>query len=435
MQKIFITGAGGYVGSKLVPALLEKNYLVTAFDLFIYGKDVLDNHKNLKIIVGDIRNENLLIESVPGHDAVIHLACISNDPSFELNPDLGKSINLNAFKPLVEISKKNNVKRFIYASSSSVYGLKKEKNITENVSLEPLTDYSKFKADCEKILIPYNSEQFNTVTLRPATICGYARRQRLDVVVNILTNLAYNKREISIFGGKQLRPNIHIKDMIRSYLMILEKKNSEISGEIFNVGYDNLSIEDIALKVKKIIGPDVKLKSLQNTCIYLNNISKIFFLLFLAFIQLFEFRKKALLIFSWSHDGNPKNLKVPGSVSGKQNIAGELHFDTYYHSLKAFTPLEDVTLENGPFAYLEGSANDKNLLDNYVNALNLKHNLPSNCNKPHQVSIDFIKNNNYEKKIFYGTQKKGDLVIMDTKGVHFASSLKKGQRQLFWFYY
>ena len=259
MQKIFITGAGGYVGSKLVPALLEKNYLVTAFDLFIYGKDVLDNHKNLKIIVGDIRNENLLIESVPGHDAVIHLACISNDPSFELNPDLGKSINLNAFKPLVEISKKNNVKRFIYASSSSVYGLKKEKNITENVSLEPLTDYSKFKADCEKILIPYNSEQFNTVTLRPATICGYARRQRLDVVVNILTNLAYNKREISIFGGKQLRPNIHIKDMIRSYLMILEKKNSEISGEIFNVGYDNLSIEDIALKVKKIIGPDVKL--------------------------------------------------------------------------------------------------------------------------------------------------------------------------------
>jgi nucleoside-diphosphate-sugar epimerase len=261
MKKILITGAGGYVGAKLVPALLEKNYSVTALDLFIYGKEVLDEHSNLKVVVDDIRNTNILNEVLPGHDAVIHLACISNDPSFELNPQLGQSINLDAFEPMVQIAKKSKVQRFIYASSSSVYGLKSEKNVTEEVSLEPLTDYSKFKVECEKILKPFNSEDFTTVTIRPATVCGYSRRQRLDVVVNILTNLAFNKREISIFGGKQLRPNIHIDDMVRSYILMLEAKKDDISGEVFNVGYDNLSIENIATKVKNIVGEDVILKT------------------------------------------------------------------------------------------------------------------------------------------------------------------------------
>ena len=261
MKKILITGAGGYVGAKLVPALLEKNYSVTALDLFIYGKEVLDEHNNLKVVVDDIRNTNILNEVLPGHDAVIHLACISNDPSFELNPQLGQSINLDAFEPMVQIAKKSKVQRFIYASSSSVYGLKSEKNVTEEVSLEPLTDYSKFKVECEKILKPFNSKDFTTVTIRPATVCGYSRRQRLDVVVNILTNLAFNKREISIFGGKQLRPNIHIDDMVRSYILMLEAKKDDISGEVFNVGYDNLSIENIATKVKNIVGKDVMLKT------------------------------------------------------------------------------------------------------------------------------------------------------------------------------
>jgi len=236
MKKILITGAGGYVGAKLVPALLDKDYSVTALDLFIYGKEVLDEHKNLKVVVGDIRNTNILKEVIPSHDAVIHLACISNDPSFELNPQLGQSINLDAFEPMVQISKKEKIKRFIYASSSSVYGLKSEKNVTEDVSLEPLTDYSKFKVECEKILKPFNSEDFTTVTIRPATVCGYSRRQRLDVVVNILTNLAFNKREISIFGGKQLRPNIHIDDMVRSYILMLEAKKTIFQAKFIMLG-------------------------------------------------------------------------------------------------------------------------------------------------------------------------------------------------------
>ncbi len=261
MSKILITGGAGYVGSVLTPYLLTRGHKVSVIDLMIYGKEVLKKDKNLKIIKGDIRNKNLLEKILPGHDVVIHLACISNDPSFELNPSLGKSINLDAFTPLVEIAKKNGVKRFIYASSSSVYGVKKEKDVDETISLEPLTDYSKFKIDCEIILKKYISENFTPIIIRPATVCGYAPRQRLDVVVNILTNLAYHKRAITIFGGKQLRPNIHIKDMARAYEILVNAPKSKVSGEIFNVGYENCSVLQLANMVKKNIGDDVSLKS------------------------------------------------------------------------------------------------------------------------------------------------------------------------------
>ena len=261
MSKILITGGAGYVGSVLTPYLLTQGHKVSVIDLMIYGKEVLKKDKNLKIIKGDIRNKNLLEKILPGHDVVIHLACISNDPSFELNPSLGKSINLDAFTPLVEIAKKNGVKRFIYASSSSVYGVKKEKDVDETISLEPLTDYSKFKIDCEIILKKYISENFTPIIIRPATVCGYAPRQRLDVVVNILTNLAYHKRAITIFGGKQLRPNIHIKDMARAYEILVNAPKSKVSGEIFNVGYENCSVLELANMVKKTIGDDVSLKS------------------------------------------------------------------------------------------------------------------------------------------------------------------------------
>ena len=258
-KNIFITGGAGYVGSALVPKLLTEGYKVTVFDLMIYGQNVIKPHKNLKIIKGDIRDQNLIKKNEVNSAAVIHLACISNDPSFELNKKLGQDINFKAFEPLVKISKESGIKRFIFASSSSVYGIKKEKNVNEEMKLEPLTDYSKFKAECEKVLKKYQSSDFTTVTIRPATVCGFAPRQRLDLVVNILTNLAYHKRSITVFGGNQLRPNIHIDDMVEAYLLLLKTPNNKIAGKTFNAGYENFSVEKLSLDVKSVIGDDVKL--------------------------------------------------------------------------------------------------------------------------------------------------------------------------------
>tara|TARA_Y100000590_G_scaffold470269_1_gene663222 strand:- start:23625 stop:24605 length:981 start_codon:yes stop_codon:yes gene_type:complete len=261
VSKILITGGAGYVGSILTPHLINKGHKITVIDLMIYGKNVLKNNPNLRVIKGDIRDRNLLEKEIANHEIVVHLACISNDPSFELNPKLGKSINLDAFTPLVEISKKKLIKKFIYASSSSVYGIKSEKDVHENISTEPLTDYSKYKVECETILKKYRSENFAPVIIRPATVCGYSPRQRLDVVVNILTNLAYHKRKISVFGGEQLRPNIHIKDMAKAYESLISAEKSKVSGEIFNVGYENKTVLDLAKTVKAVIGEDVQLQS------------------------------------------------------------------------------------------------------------------------------------------------------------------------------
>ncbi|MBF0351776.1 MAG: SDR family oxidoreductase [SAR324 cluster bacterium] len=258
-KSVYITGGAGYVGARLVPVLLEKGYKVSILDLMMYGEHVIADHPQLNKIKGDIRDVALLKQTIPGHDAVIHLACISNDPSFELNPSLGKSINLDAFRPLVEVSKESGVKRFIYASSSSVYGIKETPNVHEGMSLEPLTDYSKFKADCEKILAEYQSPAFTTVTIRPATVCGYSPRQRLDLVVNILTNLAYHKREISVFGGEQRRPNIHIEDMVRAYVALLDAPSEKIAGEIFNAGDENFTVTQLAEMVRDVVGEDVRL--------------------------------------------------------------------------------------------------------------------------------------------------------------------------------
>lgn len=262
-KHVLVTGGAGYVGSNLVPKLLDNGYAVTVLDLYIYGENIFAAYKNnpqLREIKGDIRDTAVVKKALSGCDAVIHLACISNDPSFDLNPELGKSINYDCFRPLVQASKAAGVKRFIYASSSSVYGVKDEPNVTEDLPLDPLTDYSKFKAMCEDVLAEERSPEMVSVTIRPATVCGYAPRLRLDLSVNILTNFAINKGFITVFGGDQLRPNIHIEDMTDAYLLLLEAPDETVNGKVFNAGYENHSIMDIANMVKGVVGRDVEIK-------------------------------------------------------------------------------------------------------------------------------------------------------------------------------
>ena len=259
IQEVFVTGGAGYVGAVLIPKLLEHNFRVKVLDLFWYGKDYFNSirsNRNLTTIQGDVRDSHLLKQHLIGCDCVIHLACISNDPSFELNPELGKSINYDCFEPLVNISIDSGVKRFIFASSSSVYGIKDEDEVTEELLLEPLTDYSKYKALCEEILLKYRSKQFVPVIVRPATVCGYSPRLRLDLTVNILTNHAINKGQITVFGGAQKRPNIHIDDITDLYLDLLTQPDELIGGKIWNAGYQNHEVSQIAQIVKKVVGKD-----------------------------------------------------------------------------------------------------------------------------------------------------------------------------------
>lgn len=261
-RNVLVTGGAGYVGSALVTKLLAAGHVVTVLDLYMFGHDVFKSvasHPNLIQIVGDLRHMPAVEKALAGCDSVIHLACISNDPSFELDPALGKSINYDAFRPLVRAAKKAGVNRFIYASSSSVYGVKTEPEVTEDLPLEPLTDYSRFKAMCEDILHEEREPGFATLTIRPATVCGYAPRQRLDVIINILTNHAVNNRKIRVLGGDQLRPNIHIDDMVRLYETVLQFPAEQIDGRVYNAGYDNSSVADLAAMVKRVVEQDNEL--------------------------------------------------------------------------------------------------------------------------------------------------------------------------------
>jgi nucleoside-diphosphate-sugar epimerase len=247
------------VGSNLVPKLLAAGYQATVLDLYLYG-DVFANlasNPNLTEVKGDLRNPSDVQRALAGCDAVIHLACISNDPSFDLNPDLGRSINYDCFRPLVKASKDAGVKRFIYASSSSVYGIKNDSNVTEDLPLEPLTDYSKYKAMCEEVLDQEREPGFVAVTLRPATVCGYAPRLRLDLTVNILTSHAINNGRITVFGGEQLRPNLHVEDMTDLYIQLLEAPDEAVNGKTWNAGYHNLKVREIANMVRDEVGKNV----------------------------------------------------------------------------------------------------------------------------------------------------------------------------------
>ncbi len=256
MKNILVTGGAGYVGGRLVPRLLERGDAVTVYDILWFGAEGLPSHPRLKVIEGDIRDTARLAEAFKGIDTVLHLACISNDPSFELDEGLSESINYACFEPMVVAAKAAGVRRFVYCSSSSVYGVSDLPDVTEEHPLLPVSLYNKFKGLCEPLLFKHQAPDFTCVTIRPATVCGYSPRMRLDLSVNILTNLAINNRKITVFGGSQLRPNLHIADMVRVYELMTDAPAEKIAGETFNAGYQNLSISRIAEIVRDVVSAE-----------------------------------------------------------------------------------------------------------------------------------------------------------------------------------
>ncbi|OGI78946.1 hypothetical protein A3F19_02795 [Candidatus Nomurabacteria bacterium RIFCSPHIGHO2_12_FULL_37_29] len=251
MNKIvLITGGAGYVGSALVPSLLDSGYKVVVYDLYLFGNVFKEiKNKNLTEIKGDIRDKGKLLEAGKGVDYLIHLACISNDPSFELDPKLGKSINYDAFQNVIETVKSNNIKRIIFASSASIYGTQ-EGDVMENLKGVPLTDYAKFKLLCEEAL--KDSGLKNYVSVRPGTVNGYAPRLRLDLIINNFTIRALVNKKISFFGGWQLRPSININDMVRVYKLLIEAPDELVHEKAFNAGFQNATVEDMAKMVVKV---------------------------------------------------------------------------------------------------------------------------------------------------------------------------------------
>lgn len=251
-MRICITGGCGYVGTPLAEMFMSRDNIVTVYDNLWFGCH-FRNSEMLRVIQGDIRDLEKFKEAVKGQDVVIHLACIANDPSVELDAEETKTINYDCFEPLVLAAKAAKVKRFIYCSTSSVYGVSNSPHVTEDHPLVPVTLYNKYKGMCEPLLFKHKADNFTCTILRPATVCGYSPRQRLDLCVNILTNHAVNKKKITVFGGEQMRPNIHIEDLIRAYKCLVSAPHEKVHGEIFNVQCEYHSISDLAKMVKFVV--------------------------------------------------------------------------------------------------------------------------------------------------------------------------------------
>ena len=268
-MNILITGGCGYTGTLLTNDLISSGHKVTVVDTQWFG-NYLKPQKNLRIIKLDIRN--IEDEPLKKVDTVIHLANIANDPSVELNPKLSWDVNVLATRELVEKSIKNNVKHFIFASSGSVYGIKKEKEVTENLSLVPISTYNKTKMIAERVLKSYEKDiKFHCI--RPATVCGFSPRMRLDVSVNMLTFQALKFKSMTVFGGEQIRPNIHIKDLINVYKHFILNQN--LPSGFYNAGFENLKIIEIAKMIKKTISSNIQIKEGNDPRSYRQNSEKL----------------------------------------------------------------------------------------------------------------------------------------------------------------
>ncbi len=248
---ILVTGGCGYKGTVLVPKLLARDYKVTVLDTMWFG-NFLQPHKNLEVIKGDVRDIDEI--SLNDVDIIIHLSSVANDPCGDLDPKLTWEISALATMQLADKAVRCGVKQFIYASSGSVYGIKDEDQVTEDLELKPLSEYNKTKMVSERVLLSYSDDMIVQV-VRPATVCGYSPRMRLDVAVNLLTMQALTKGKITVFGGQQTRPNIHIDDITDVYLHMIDKGES-VTG-VYNAGFENISILDIAGNVAKYVSAEI----------------------------------------------------------------------------------------------------------------------------------------------------------------------------------